>query len=34
MPVVKWADKVVSKAKVGGMEIPKPELDVNAGGEK
>ena len=25
MPVVKWAQKVVSKAKAGGMEIPKVE---------
>jgi hypothetical protein len=26
MPVIKWAQKVVAKAKAGGMEIP--ELDV------
>lgn len=34
MPVVKWADKVVSKAKAGGMKIPEPELDVKNASEK
>lgn len=31
MPVVKWADKVVSKAKAGGMKIPEPELNLDTG---
>lgn len=30
MPVVKWAEKVVSRAKAGGMTLPKTEL--SAGG--
>ncbi|KAI7850368.1 Pyruvate/Phosphoenolpyruvate kinase-like domain-containing protein [Circinella umbellata] len=34
MPVVKWAQKVVSRAKAGGMEIPKIETIDNNGKNK
>ncbi|KAL9557050.1 hypothetical protein MBANPS3_001576 [Mucor bainieri] len=34
MPVVKWAEKVIARAKAGGMEIPKVEAKVKKDEEK